>query len=58
MEGDYRLYWNENHELPVDPLEEPPENETIKKLLGIEEIDTMRRFWYGDIFIVRFSEHP
>jgi hypothetical protein len=46
--GEYRLYWNENTELP--------ENESVKRLLGMEEIDAMRRFWYGDVFLVRFSE--
>ncbi|KAJ4297504.1 hypothetical protein N0V90_005396 [Kalmusia sp. IMI 367209] len=50
LEGDYRVYWNENNELP--------ENENIKNLLGIRKVDSIRRFWYGDIFIVRFSEHP
>jgi hypothetical protein len=50
LEGDYRLYWNENHELP--------DNEYVKNLLGIKKVNTVRRFWYGDIFIVRFSEHP
>ena len=50
LEGDYRLYWNENHELP--------ENENIKNLLGIKKVNAIRRFWYGDTFVVRFSEHP
>ena len=50
MEGDYRLYWNENHELS--------ENEYIKNLLGIKKVNPVRRFWYGDTFVVRFSEHP
>ncbi len=50
LEGDYRLYWNENHELP--------ENENIKIFLGIEKVNAIRRFWYGDTFVVRFSEHP
>ncbi|KAI9802420.1 MAG: hypothetical protein M1825_002804 [Sarcosagium campestre] len=50
LEGDYRLYWNENHELP--------ENEYIKNLLGIKVVNPVERFWYGDIFVVRFSEHP
>lgn len=50
LEGDYRLYWNENHELP--------ENENIKNLLGIKKVNAVRRFWYGDTFVVRFSEHP
>ena len=50
LEGDYRLYWNENDELV--------ENENIKNLLGIKKVNAVRRFWYGDTFIVRFSEHP
>ena len=50
LEGDYRLYWNENNELP--------ENENIKILLGVKKVNTVRRFWYGDTFVVRFSEHP
>ena len=50
LEGDYRLYWNENHELP--------ENKNVKKLLGIKKVNAIRRFWYGDTFVVRFSEHP
>lgn len=27
-------------------------------MLGIHRVDAMRRFWYGDVFIVKFSEHP
>ena len=50
LEGNYWLYWNANHELP--------ENESIKYLLGIKKVNAIRRFWYGDVFIVRFSEHP
>ena len=50
LEGDYWIYWNENDELP--------ENEYIKNLIGIKQIGFARRFWYGDAFIVRFSEHP
>lgn len=50
MEGEYWIYWNENDELP--------ENVHIKSLLGIKHIEPARRFWYGDIFIVRFLEHP
>lgn len=50
LEGDYRLYWNENHELL--------ENKTIEDLIGNKKIDSFRRFWYGDAFIVRCSEHP
>jgi hypothetical protein len=49
--GEYRLYWNENPTLPI--------NETIKAFLKIEgEVERMRRFWYGDVFLVRFSEQP
>ena len=50
LEGDYWIYWNENDELP--------ENKYIKNLIGIKHVDFARRFWYGDNFIVRFSEHP
>lgn len=49
-DGEYRLYWNENDALP--------ENETIKALLGIEEVDPLRRFWHGNVFLIRYSEHP
>jgi hypothetical protein len=45
----YRLYWNENDALP--------ENETVKAFLGIKEVDPLRRSWYGDVFLVRCSEH-
>lgn len=48
-EGNYRIYWNENDALP--------ENETVKAFLGIQEVDPWRRFWYGDVFLVRCSEH-
>jgi hypothetical protein len=49
--GKYRLYWNENPTLPI--------NETVKAFLKIEgEVETMRRFWYGDVFLVRYSEQP
>ena len=50
LEGEYWIYWNENDELP--------ENMHIKNLLGIKHIEPARRFWYGDVFIVRFSEQP
>ncbi|TAQ85241.1 hypothetical protein B7494_g6437 [Chlorociboria aeruginascens] len=50
LDSDYRLYWNENHELP--------ENENIKNLVGIKKVNAVRRFWYGDTFVVRFLEHP
>lgn len=46
----YNIYWSEDPELP--------ENEYVKRLLGLERIDAARRFWYGDVFFVRFSEHP
>jgi hypothetical protein len=48
--GKYCFYWNNDHDLL--------ENRTIKKLLNIEIVDTMRRFWYGDVFLVRYSEGP
>lgn len=48
--GKYRLYWNENPALP--------ENETVKRLLGENEINPMRRFWHGDVFVMKYSEHP
>lgn len=50
LNGKYLIYWNENDELP--------ENEHIKNLIGIKQVDYTRRFWYGDAFIVRYSEHP
>lgn len=50
LEGNYRLYWNENHELP--------ENENIKTIIGVKKVNNQRRFWHGDAFVVRFSEHP
>lgn len=50
LNGEYWIYWNENDELP--------ENAYIKDLIGIKQVDFARRFWYGDAFIVRFSEHP
>jgi len=27
-------------------------------MLGIDRIDHSGRFYYGDVFIVRFTEHP
>jgi hypothetical protein len=49
--GEYRLYWNENPTLE--------DNETIKTFLKIEgEVEAMRRFWYGDVFFMKCSEHP
>jgi hypothetical protein len=52
-DGEYRLYWNENHALG--------ENMTVRTLLGFDKskkIDIMRRFWYGDVFLMRYSEQP
>jgi len=54
LNGDYRLYWNESNELPENEL---PKNETIKRYLGEEIIEPARRFWHGDVFLVRFTEH-
>lgn len=56
LNGDYRFYWNESPELLE--LLESPENQTIKGYLGEDKIEAARRFWYGDVFIVRFTEHP
>jgi len=50
LNGDYRLYWNESPELS--------ENKSIKGYLGEETIEAARRFWYGDVFLVHFTEHP
>lgn len=50
LEGHYTLYWNMTDEMP--------ENMYIKNLLGIKDIDFSRYFWHGDVFLVRFSEHP
>lgn len=49
-EGGYRIYWNINDDFA--------ENEYIRGLLHIQEVDHFRRFWHGDVFLVRFSEHP
>jgi hypothetical protein len=48
--GEYRLYCNENPELS--------ENENVKRFLEGEDINAMRLFWHGDVFLVRYSEHP
>jgi hypothetical protein len=50
LNGDYRLYWNESLELS--------ENKSIKGYLGEETIEAARRFWYGDVFLAHFTEHP
>lgn len=50
VEGSYWIYRNENAELP--------ENACIKRMLDIDRISSSRRFYYGDLFIVRFTEHP
>ena len=50
LEGGYRFYCSKDHELP--------ENENIKIFLGLQKVVATRRFWYGDAFVVRFSEHP
>jgi hypothetical protein len=48
MEGDYLIYRNENTELP--------ENMCIKRMLGIDWIDLSRRFHYGNLFVIKFTE--
>lgn len=48
LDGDYRIYWNEDPELA--------ENNYIKGLLGIQGVESYRRFWYGDAFVVRYTE--
>lgn len=50
IEGEYWVYRNENAELP--------ENECIKRMLDIDRVDPTRQFYRGDIFIVKFTEHP
>jgi hypothetical protein len=50
IEGDYWIYRNQNVDLP--------ENAYIKGVLGIDRIDLSRRFYYGDVFIVKFTENP
>ncbi|KAJ5055962.1 hypothetical protein J3E74DRAFT_421759 [Bipolaris maydis] len=50
IEGDYWIYRNENIDLP--------ENEYIKRMLGLDHIDSSRRFYYGDVFMVKYTEHP
>jgi hypothetical protein len=49
IEGSYWIYRNENAELP--------ENAYIKRMLDIDRISPSRRFYYGDLFIVKFTEH-
>lgn len=48
LNGDYRVHWNINDELP--------ENENLKKLLRLVDVPIHRRFWYGDVFIERIGE--
>ena len=48
LNGDYRIFWNTNDDLPV--------NETLKSILGLEEIPCYRNFCYGDMFIERIGE--
>lgn len=50
IEGHCWIYRNENIDLP--------ENEYIKRMLGLDRIDFSRRFYYGDVFIVKYTEHP
>ena len=50
LEGEYRTYWNTNPELPG--------NEHLKQLLiGLKrDIPPHRRFWYGDVFLVKVAQ--
>lgn len=48
IEGSYWIYRNENAELP--------ENAHIKRMLDIDHISPSRRFYYSDLFIVKFAE--
>ncbi|KAF2998447.1 hypothetical protein E8E13_000962 [Curvularia kusanoi] len=50
IEGTYWIYRNCNTDLS--------ENRYIKQILGIDHVDISRRFYYGDIFIVRVKEDP
>jgi hypothetical protein len=49
IEGDYLIYRNETVDLP--------ENMYIKQMLGVDCVDPSRRFYYGDIFIAKFTQH-
>lgn len=48
LAGEYRLYWNDGDRFA--------NNKYIQDVLQLECVDDMRRFWTGDVFIVRFSE--
>lgn len=48
LNGDYGVFSNFNDELP--------ENETVKGILGLIDVPSYRRFWYGDVFIERMRE--
>ena len=48
LNGDYRIHWNLNDELP--------ENETLKTILKLKNVPSYRRFWYGDVFIQRIGK--
>ncbi|KAI9702182.1 MAG: hypothetical protein M1820_006264 [Bogoriella megaspora] len=48
LEGEYFIYWNEDTELSG--------NEHIKSLVNINTAGVARKFWYGDVFLVRFHE--
>jgi hypothetical protein len=51
--GEYRVYYNGDFE-----LSEETKNKSVKRFLEGEEINDTRLFWHGDIFLVRYSEHP
>ena len=48
LNGDYRIHWNRNDELP--------QNETLKAMLGLVDVPSYRHSWYGDVFIERIGE--
>jgi hypothetical protein len=50
LNGDYRLYWNESPDLS--------ENRSVKAYICEDTVEAARRLWYGDVFVVRFTENP
>jgi hypothetical protein len=50
LNGDYRLYWNNNPDLS--------KNKSVKAHICKPTVEAARRLWYGDVFVVKFTEHP
>lgn len=48
IEGHYWIYRNGNAELP--------ENAFVKKMLDIDHVDSSRHFYYGDMFMIKFTK--